>query len=149
MVFAIVPSTCVNDSESSAPIAPASVESSVASASSVPNSSRQRKPIAFSTASSRRRSRTAMLAVFAAMNTMQPVTSQLTIRNTAMKPWRIEKKFWKKLFSVSDSVSASLLRNMASICFITPGTCSAWSTRAQIMPTWSKGMPFALSASSR
>ena len=38
----------------------------------------------------------------------------VTITITVTKPSRFPKKFWKKLFSVSDVVSASLLRNIAS-----------------------------------
>ena len=77
---------------------------------------RRPKPIAFSTAISPARSRTAIDAVLAAMKTMHSATSPVTIRMIVTKPCSEPKKFEKKLFSVSHAVSASLLRDISSIC---------------------------------
>jgi hypothetical protein len=61
----------------------------------MPNTVRRENPIAFRIAISRIRSRTVMLAVFAAMNTMHTATSAVTsmIRNTS--PSSAPKKFLK------------------------------------------------------
>ena len=52
-----------------------------------------------------------------------------------MKPFRDPKKFAKKLFSVSEAVSASLLRDISStVCIIDPTTDGSLA-RTQIVPT--------------
>ena len=80
---------------------------------------RRPKPNALRTAISPARSRTAMDAVLAAMKTMHRATRPVTMRTIVTKPFSEPKKLAKKLFSVSDAVSASLLRDISSIVRMT------------------------------
>ena len=65
---------------------------------------------------------------------------------TVTMPFKLPKKFPKKLFSVSDVVSASPFRNISSICRITGPTRSGSSMRDQIIPVESSGVPTAAKA---
>ena len=135
---------------SNTPPRPATIDSTVASASSVPKITRRPKPIAFRTASSPARSRTPMEAVLAAMNTMQRATRPVTTRMMVTNPLREPKKLEKKLFSVSEAVSASLLRDSSSTARMMAFTRSGSAARTQmrvVMPR--PGRPWAFSASSR
>ena len=73
-------------SDAKPPTTPARPESTTASVTSVPKISFLEKPRALSTAISPSRSRTDMLAVLAAMKTMQSATSDVTMRMMVTKP---------------------------------------------------------------
>ena len=65
-------------------------------------------------------------------------------------PWSEPKKFEKKLFSVSEAVSLSLLRESSSTVRMMALTPFGSAARTQITPAMpSPGRPWAFSASSR